>query len=350
MGITGAHELSHSVKGLSVQDVYNISSYIRKQKNIDTQPTIDLDASLIYRSSKLSIDNRMVQFIDICCHFSRAGFAVFVICDGAIRHHTKRATIQRQASLFSTKVKSYLLRVRLMSIAENKKATTDAAQSLALETEESNVSSQLKLCERKTIQSSVDVGQEFFKMIETHVKNIPSLDKGTKNGSITVLQAEFQADSLLAHRIVKNISDMVVSSDTDLLAHAGHKCLGIKIYNYVMKGKKSGIDNIEVFAADILMLQDIVAALRIKMTDKSVKITKYPIFEGVLSPKTRALLAVGLGCDVYKNGVRGVTKVLLRDWLYIATKNFMPTQQSSIRNFLYTSAIVILVTILVLKR
>lgn len=112
MGITGAHELSHSVKGLSVQDVYNICTYIRTLNNQTTKPTIDLDASLIYRSSKLSVDNRMIQIVDICSQLAVEGFLVVLVCDDAVRHHTKRATVMRQAANFSNKVTSYLCRVK----------------------------------------------------------------------------------------------------------------------------------------------------------------------------------------------------------------------------------------------
>lgn len=146
MGITGAHELSHSVKDLSIQDVFNVCTYIRQQQQIFTQPTIDLDASLIYRSSKLSIDNRMKQIIDICCQFCKVGFLVVVVCDGAVRHHTKRASIQRQALLFNQKVRR---RVQLMSIMEEKKKANDQAEKAQIEIEESKISSDLKLLEKK---------------------------------------------------------------------------------------------------------------------------------------------------------------------------------------------------------
>lgn len=125
MGFNGAHELSHSVKGLSLAEVFTICSYIRQQKQLHVQqPTIDLDASLIYRSSKLSVDNRMRQIIDICCQLAAVGFVVVVICDGVSRHHTKRATIQREALQSSNKVKSYLLRVQLMAVLDKKNVPT----------------------------------------------------------------------------------------------------------------------------------------------------------------------------------------------------------------------------------
>lgn len=149
MGIKGAHELSLSIKGLSLPDVFVICSYLRQKRDSDSQPTIDLDASLIYRSSKLSIDNRMRQLIDICCQLSAVGFLVVVVCDGTVRHYTKRASIQRQSAYFDQKVKSYLLRVQLMAILEMKNSAADAEEKLRLETEEIFVSTELKSIEKK---------------------------------------------------------------------------------------------------------------------------------------------------------------------------------------------------------
>lgn len=92
-------------------------------------------------------------------------------------------------------------------------------------------------------------------------------------------------------------------------------CLGVKIYNFVSKGKKAGIDNIELFTACEKMLKNIIDALHMQSDNQNIKRSKNPIFEGIKCPKTRALLAIGLGCDVYQSGVRGVMKVVLKQWL-----------------------------------
>lgn len=47
MGIIGAHELSLSLIGLTLQEVNNISTFLWQQHKTNTQPTIDLDACLI---------------------------------------------------------------------------------------------------------------------------------------------------------------------------------------------------------------------------------------------------------------------------------------------------------------
>lgn len=221
MGITGAHELSYLVSGLSLQDIYSICSFVRQQQQLDIQPTIDLDASLLYRSSKLSVDNRMAQLVDMSCLLACIGFSVFIICDGAEQHHTKRASVERQSTSFVNKVKSYLLKVQLMSITERKCSATEAAEKVALATEENKVCNDIKKYDKKLEHASVDVGQDFFRSMET---NIPEANLGKKKGKVSVLQAEYQADLLLAYRRVNYISDVEFSCDSDLLAHAGAMC------------------------------------------------------------------------------------------------------------------------------
>lgn len=183
MGIVGAHELSHSLKGLSIEDIYNFCSYNRQQREDASQPTIDLDASLIYRGSKLSVDNRMRQLMDICCQFASVGFIVVVVCDGPVRHHTKRASVQRQSVNFGNKVQSYLLRVQLMSTVELKNQAVDVAEKTRLEVEENIVSSDLKNLERKLQYGNVDVGQKFFAAIEQHITKLTASDLGKKEVS-----------------------------------------------------------------------------------------------------------------------------------------------------------------------
>lgn len=147
--------------------------------------------------------------------------------------------------------------------------------------------------------------------LERNINNIPDIDLGKKDGKISVMQA----DSVLAFRRVNKISDIVFSSDSDLLAHAGEESLGIKTYNYISRGKKAGIDAIEIFTSDRKMLQYITSALHKLPDDKDIKISKNGIFDGILCPRIRAMMAIGLGCDIMKSGIRGITKVVLREWL-----------------------------------
>lgn len=115
--------------------------------------------------------------------------------------------------------------------------------------------------ECKLQYGNVDVGQQFFEALEHNIIQIPVNDLGKKGGSIKVIQAEYQADSVLASRSVNKESDMIFSSDS------GPQCLGINLYNYSTGGKNSGLDSIEVFVADCSMLDVICDALHMMPDD-----------------------------------------------------------------------------------
>lgn len=109
MGIKGAHTFTHSVTGVSIGELYQIS-LSRKIYNLqspdvhandnfddDIIPTIDVDASWVFRSSSISIDNRLSWMMNIGIELAKVGFIVVYVCDGSIRHHTKRATVDRNS-------------------------------------------------------------------------------------------------------------------------------------------------------------------------------------------------------------------------------------------------------------
>lgn len=117
---------------------------------------------------------------------------VVVVCDGAHRHHTKRASIQQQLVYFGNKVKSYLLCFQLISILEKKKSEVDSIKKDRFEAEEIFASTELKKLETKSQRANVDVGQKFFTSLEEHVKKILPAALGKKGGEVTVLQAEYR--------------------------------------------------------------------------------------------------------------------------------------------------------------
>ena len=106
MGVKHAHKLTYSTKGLSLSRVELLAHAryleVKNNKKIKVkrmqQPTIDVDISWLYRSkSNILEENRLAYVINICLLFSRAGFLVVLVCDGRSRHHSKRATIERNS-------------------------------------------------------------------------------------------------------------------------------------------------------------------------------------------------------------------------------------------------------------
>jgi hypothetical protein len=103
MGIKYAHKYTHTIKSLTIDNLFTIASQLLKKKNSDavclrSSPTIDVDCSWVVRGFfKGDNDSRVRQLINFSIYLAQVGFHVNLVCDGAIRHHSKRATIQRQS-------------------------------------------------------------------------------------------------------------------------------------------------------------------------------------------------------------------------------------------------------------
>jgi hypothetical protein len=118
------------------------------------------------------------------------------------------------------------------------------------------------------------------------------------DNNITASQAIFQADSVMAYRIVNNISDILLTCDSDQAAILGTQCMCIKDYKYKEEKNSTKIENIEIFLADKSILERIMKTLHLPMESNRISKAKYPVFDGINDPRLRSLIAVGLGCDV----------------------------------------------------
>ena len=132
MGIKHRHELTHSISGLSINRLDLIGQYLYKlpksNPNIQRfqQPTLD---SWLYRSkNKITENNRLRKVIDICLAFARVGFAVVLVCDGAQRHHSKRASTERSSKLYNNTIKGYIARSNLMQLVKERLQSDNIAE------------------------------------------------------------------------------------------------------------------------------------------------------------------------------------------------------------------------------
>jgi hypothetical protein len=69
------------------------------------------------------------------------------------------------------------------------------------------------------------------------IQKLTDEEYGTKGGSIAVCQAVFQADSVMAYRMVNHDTDILLTSDSDQAALLGHECVSVKSYKF-KQGKK----------------------------------------------------------------------------------------------------------------
>lgn len=121
MGIKGKDLQTYSIKLNDVTSLYNVLFQYRCNKirygiTKSSKPIVFVDASLIIRSLSCCIRSRVPQLIRICCCFSRAGFNVVVVCDGEHRHHSKRSTMKRAASVLTNKINYMKIKSSLQSL------------------------------------------------------------------------------------------------------------------------------------------------------------------------------------------------------------------------------------------
>jgi hypothetical protein len=96
MGINGAHALTYCIKGITVHQLFSIGLFLyNKNRNATKRPpTIYVDASWVIR--QCSVESCRVSYmVRLCTLLVQAGFCVVIVCDGAERHHSKRATTKR---------------------------------------------------------------------------------------------------------------------------------------------------------------------------------------------------------------------------------------------------------------
>jgi hypothetical protein len=89
--------------------------------------------------------------------------------------------------------------------------------------------------------------------------------------------------------------------------------VSIKNFKFNDRSKTKTLKGMEVFSANYITIFDICNHLSVPVTD--IVLAKRPVFEGISNMKVRCLIAVGIGCDTYINGVPGITAKVIHDFI-----------------------------------
>jgi hypothetical protein len=128
-------------------------------------------------------------------------------------------------------------------------------------------------------------------------------------GFVAVIQAEFQADAVLAHRAVNKLTDVIISADSDLAVLVGPSCCLVKQYKYSQcQNKANPMYNIDMAFSSMNVLNNLLHNMVIDSSSQKTTKSKHPFFELILDPKTRCLAAIALGADVFPKGIQGLWK------------------------------------------
>jgi hypothetical protein len=151
------------------------------------------------------------------------GLHIIIVCDGATRHDSKRASIERQSKREKARINALVHRAEMMAKqAEINVVGTPVVRKLELREEEVN---------NIIAISFVSVGQEFYEELKEAVTQISHQDSVGKDSKIEVAQAVFQADAVIARACLEKKCDLAFMTDTDLAVYAGKECVSVKEYN-----------------------------------------------------------------------------------------------------------------------
>jgi hypothetical protein len=112
---------------------------------------------------------------------------------------------------------------------------------------------------------------------------------------------------------LKHEADIILSADSDLAALLGEKCVSIKSFKYNDCSKTKTLKGMEVFSANYITIFGICNHLSLPATD--IVMAKRPVFEGISNMKLHCLIAIGIGCDTFINGVPGITAKIIHDFI-----------------------------------
>jgi hypothetical protein len=280
MGIKYAHTYTYCIKNLTIDNIFTIASQRLKIKNqlalsLRTIPSIDVDCSWIIRGfCKGHLECRVRQLINLSLSFVKAGFNVNLVCDGPERHHSKRATTQRQADVSKRRLEIIVYKAELMMLTTRRRSTDSIEERNSIKEEENLLQTKIRKIELFLQRSSINIGEDFIIRLNEAVNAL------TIN-NITVCTALFQADAVMASNIIKNESDVILTSDSDQAAILGEHCLCIKNFKITEVRQQVLVEEIEIFFAFKKTMEECLEILHFPYDTPKIVPARYPVFDNI---------------------------------------------------------------------
>jgi hypothetical protein len=165
MGVTGGHKLTFRLLNLNFEHLLTIARKRHADSGDDggnCKPSIYIDASWI--SPKLSIrkGGPIAAILDIATCFAKEGLHITIVCDGAQRHDSKHASVERQSKQETSRIMAHAMRADIII----KKTALSAATGTGPETNLRQEIQQLsaRLSKTASVQNNfVLASQGFYK-------------------------------------------------------------------------------------------------------------------------------------------------------------------------------------------
>ena len=241
------------------------------------------------------------------------GFIVTVVIDGNGRPDYKRDSWIRKKQRDLDDMNRMYCRLKSLELSAKSESGKMSTQERAdLELYEKEALSLEKSCQRSLI-----IPKDFGQRLSERLMMMNACAANENGGFVQerILEAKFQADSVIARRFIANKSDFILADDTDFIALVGPECILINSIEQKQSTKrgrkrKNASQNETSTRCPTSFKVKIVGACNEKMKSLQQKIqesdstaAKYPLFS-YPDPSLRGLIALALGSDVFKGCVK----------------------------------------------
>ena len=321
MGIKQPKYFTYNIKGLTIRAVKDL---IKSVRQITDRSILKIDVDCNWLAFKLGANKKpneaATKVADFLQCLASKGFIVTPICDGQIRHHSKRASTEREADNEKNKINASLARLELLAITHQLRSDIDIddEERSRLQNKQRDLNRLVTKLETKA--SNGFLYPTFAADLDTELELRDAFSESDNHhGKIVKLKVGlYQADALIAKRAIDGDSHMILGADSDFFVSVGRKCILIKDFKFKKPiGRQSKqislmeISNIQLGCSNQEMKEEIENALDETTRNKVVfEDAKYPLFDEEVI-YLRALIAIIIGNDVFVGGVNkvGVTKV-----------------------------------------
>lgn len=289
-----------------------ITQAFRKLTGISSNVLLDVDVLFLYHRARY-YNNHTDALQRIAMKFKKLaqeGFHVTGIIDGDTRPDCKRSSWERVSKVEFKKLNGHFSRSTAMALGALLKSDHNLTPK-----EEKEMLNQIKLlnkesksCEQKP---AVVVPFTLKEDLEDMIFNICTSDAGySGHVNPSIIKAKYQADSMMIYRINSGLAHICFTGDTDAAMQLGPDHFYIRSFENM--SKKKGVEDMAFEIAGAAQskmdeLKKLVPREKIIWTD-----VEYPVFDSP-SPTIRSLVAIALGCDVFK-GVKNLGPKKLHDF------------------------------------
>jgi hypothetical protein len=321
MGLKTGHSTNYTINKLDFSTLKKLIKNRQLRRAGETGgPVVDFDVSwIIRRSSTMPYDVRIISMIRLAILFISHGCRVFFIFDNNDRHHSKRSTIRRTVDAYQNRIECHFLKCDLTVLSQQQTTTEDEEKQK--QTDILAIRKKINSIQKQMSEIVVDVGEKLVTKVQEQIQKL-KLDPLYRNIDevLTCLVAEYQADLVIAYRTANKMNDIVLCSDSDQGVHGWNDCVCVKDYSFKQKHNVSSLENIGIFCPTKKTLEEICDQINLPLDSENINHPKYPILEHQHDIRTRCLIAVGIGCDVYLDGVPTVTAKRIHDIITNAIK------------------------------